>query len=1012
LCRQQPLHEQAHGQLMLALYRAGRQGDALAAYQRLRRTLDEELGVSPSQPLRELETAILRQDPTLDAPPALRPTAAPPPASVMAGMVAAQLPPAIAAFTGRSRELAQLDGLLDGAGGNGAGPARPAAVVISAISGTAGVGKTALAMHWAHRVAVRFPDGQLYANLRGFDPSGSVLDPAEAVRGFLDALGVPVERIPAGLDAQAGLYRSLLASKRVLVVLDNARDVEQVRPLLPGAPGCLVVVTSRNQLTGLVAGEGAHSLTVDLLSTVEARDLVARRLGTDRAAAEPDAVEEVIARCARLPLALAIACARAATRPGFPLAALAAELREASATLDALDDGDPASDVRAVFSWSYRALSTDAARLFRLLGLHPGPDLTAAAAASLAGIPPEQARTLLGELARARLLAEHTPGRYAFHDLLRAYAAEQAHAHDSADVRRAATQRMLDHYLHTAHSAALLLRPHWDPIAPAPPTPGIVPERLEGHDHALAWFTAEHPVLLAAVEQAAAAGFEAHTWQLAWAVTPFLLRRAYWAEQAVMQRAALDAARRAGDAVGQAYALQALALGEARSGRLDNADTHFRHALHLYADLADPNGQAHAHTCLALVAELEGRPDDVLEHALQALELFRGAGNRFWQANALNGVGSGHALLGNGHQALAYCTQALAVMQELGDREGQAGAWDSLGHAHRRLGDHAQAASCYQRAVDLHRVLGDRYYEADTLASLGDTHHAAGNPDDARSAWWQALGILDELGHPDADQLRAKLRHVSYAPPNPTIGRLRPARALTCQVATAPCADPLGVAGAAVWCSPCGSRCSAAAAPGRRRARRAAATWLSTTASGCSSTLATRPCRGSCNTPPPTRSTRCSSATGTPTTAPTSTRCCARGHCATTRRRRCRCTPCRAPWTRCLPSTAQGCWTPPTCCASSPPAAAWRSARFAPRPARCRTSCPTPASGWQPATGSWPTPATAARAPRWWNSPVTRTCWWPRPATLTGFQRTRGASCPARARQASGPPTLGRGACC
>jgi len=750
LCRQYPLHEQTHGQLMLALYRAGRQGDALAAYQRLRRTLDEELGVSPSQSLRELETAILRQDPALDPPPL------PVPAVAASGSVPAQLPLGVAAFTGRARELARLDGLLAAPDGNGASPPRPAAVVISAISGTAGIGKTALAVHWAHRVAARFPDGQLYVNLRGFDPSGSVLDPAEVVHGFLDALGAPAERIPEGLDAQAALYRSLLAGKRVLVVLDNARDADQVRPLLPGTPGCLVVVTSRNQLTGLVANEGAHSLTLGLLSTVEARALVARRLGADRAAAEPDAVDEIVARCARLPLALAIACARAGTRPDFPLATLAAELRGRTRRLDALNGGDPGTDVRAVFSWSYQALRGDAARLFRLLGLHPGPDLTAAAAASLAGIPPRQARTLLTELTSARLLVEHTPGRYAFHDLLRAYATEQAHAHDGADVRRAAVHRTLDHYLHTAHEAALLLRPHWDPVALAPPQAGVVPERLDGRDRALAWFTAEHRVLLAAVEEAATS-FEAHTWRLAWVLTPFLLLRGYWSEQVALQRTALEAARGAGDRVGQASALQGLGLGEYQSGHRDEADAHLRDALRLYTDLGDPNGQAHAHTCLAGVAELQGRPSELLLHARQALALFRAAGKLFWQANALNGVGISHAQLGDYRQAVAYSTQALTLMQQLGDREGQAATSESLGAALRGRGDHARAADCYQHAVELYRVLGDRYFEADTLASLGDTHHAAGHPDQARGAWRQALGILDQLGHPDAERLRGKL---------------------------------------------------------------------------------------------------------------------------------------------------------------------------------------------------------------------------------------------------------------
>jgi len=336
------LDEQIHAELMLALYRSARQADALAAYQRLRRTLSEELGIDPGQPLRDLEVAILRQDPALDAPAPVSLTARP------AVPVPAQLPPAVPAFIGRDTELASLDALLPAT--VQATAAGPATVVIAALSGTAGVGKTALAVHWAHRAAAQFPDGQLYVNLGGFDPGGAAMQPSEALRGFLDALGVSAARIPESLSAQAGLYRSLLAGKRVLVVLDNAKDAGQARPLLPGSPGSLAIVTSRNQLTGLVATDGASALTLDLLGSADARRLLASRLGSRRVAGEPEAVDVIIAGCARLPLALTIAAARAAASPGFPLAVLATELREATRALDPLNGGDPATDVRAVFS--------------------------------------------------------------------------------------------------------------------------------------------------------------------------------------------------------------------------------------------------------------------------------------------------------------------------------------------------------------------------------------------------------------------------------------------------------------------------------------------------------------------------------------------------------------------------------------------------------------------------------------------------------------------------------------
>jgi DNA-binding SARP family transcriptional activator len=580
LVAERPLDEQVQAQLMLALYRSGRQADALAAYHRLRRALGEELGVYPGQVLRDLEMAILRQDPALDTP-------APAMALVRAAPrvpVPAQLPSGIPTFAGRGAELASLDALLPAA-------ARAAAVIISALSGTAGVGKTALAVHWAHRVSERFPDGQLYVNLQGFAPGGSALEPSEAVRGFLEAFGVPVARIPADLPGQAGLYRSVLAGKRVLVVLDNARDVEQARPLLPGSPGCLAIVTSRNHLTGLVATEGAYPLTLDLLPAADARDLLTRRLGPARVASEPEAVDDIIACCARLPLALTIAAARAAISPSFPLAVFATELREAARALDPFHGGDSGTDVRAVFSWSYRALSTGAARLFRLLGLHPGPDISIAAAASLAAIPPDQARAPLAELTRAHLLTEHAPGRFAFHDLLRAYAIEQAHSRDSQDVRDAAVLRVLDHYLHTAYRAALLIEPHIDGLALVSPQPGVTLVELTNAQNAMSWFLAEHAALLAAVHLAAETDSSGRAWQLAWAASTFLLRRGFLQDNALAQQAGLEAARRLGDVSGEAHARHGLALGYARSGRFRDAQPHLERALGQFEMIGDNVGR-------------------------------------------------------------------------------------------------------------------------------------------------------------------------------------------------------------------------------------------------------------------------------------------------------------------------------------------------------------------------------------------------------------------------------------
>jgi tetratricopeptide (TPR) repeat protein len=673
----------------------------------------------------------------------------------------AQLPADVAGFAGRAAELAALDRLLAAGKDPPDGPARGStAVVISAVSGTAGVGKTALAVRWAHRIAGRFPDGQLYVNLRGFDPGGQVLAAAAAVRGFLDALQVPAERIPAGLDAQAALYRSLLAGRRVLVVLDNARDAEQARPLLPGTPTALVVVTSRNQLTSLVAVDGAYPLMLDLLTEDEARQLLAGRLGPNRVAAEPQAVDRIIGCCARLPLALTIAAARAA-QSGFPLALLAEELAEAGG-LDALDAGDPAGQVRTVFSWSYTALSPAAAGLFRLLGLHPGPDLSAAAAASLAAVSPAEVRRWLGELTRASLLAEHSPGRYGLHDLLRVYAADLTRTHDPEDQRRAARGRMLDHYLHTAHTAARLLNPARDPILLplTAPSPGVTPEQPAEHGPALAWLTVEHRVLLAAIRLAAAAGLDTHTWQLAWTLHTFLDRRGHWHDLATAWQAALDAAGRLDNPAAQAYAHR-LAWAHIRLGRYPDAHTQLRHALDLYAQAGDLAGQARTHLALSYLWERQGRPDQALGHAQQAFTLSRAAGHRRGQANALNAVGWYHALLGDHQQALTCCQQALTLHQELGDRDGQAHTWDSLGYAHHHLGQHSEAADCYQHALHMFRDLGHRYQEATILTRLGDAQHAAGDdPAAARTAWTDALDILTDLDHPDTDTVRGKLHHL------------------------------------------------------------------------------------------------------------------------------------------------------------------------------------------------------------------------------------------------------------
>jgi tetratricopeptide (TPR) repeat protein len=690
-------------------------------------------------------------------------------------VVPAQLPADVAGFAGRRDHLDHLDTLLSpppyataggfvpadrdntrpGGLGEGAGGA-PRAVVISAVSGTAGVGKTALAVHWAHTVAYRFPDGQLYVNLRGFDPSGQVMDPAEAIRGFLDALGVPRERIPPGLDAQAGLYRSLIADKRLLILLDNARDVEQTRPLLPATGTCLAVVTSRNPLTGLIAAHGAHPLILDVLPDDEAREVLTLRIGAERVDADPAATGHIITACARLPLALAIAAARA-QQTRFPLAVLAAELRVAGRRLDALDAGDPTSQVRAVFSWSYTTLTPPAARLFRLLGLHPGPDIDTAAAANLAAHTEPQARRLLAELIRASLLTEHVPGRYIFHDLLRVYATELTHTLDTDQDRHTATTRLLDHYLHTAYTAALLLSPGRPPISLIPADPQVIPHLLADVRQALDWFTTERLVLLAAVEHAAATGFDAHAWQLSWTLNEFLNRRGHWHDRVTAGRTAVTAVRRLGDPAGQLVTHRLLANAYTALHRFDDAHVQLQHALAVGIQTGDHAGQGHTHLSLAQMRGRRGDHRRALDHAYQALDLFQATGDLAGKARALTGIGWYHAMLGENEQALTAAHQALTLHQNLNDRIGQAAAWDTLGYAHHRLDHHTEAVTCYQHALTLSRDHGDRYRELEALTHLGDTHHTTGDTPAARDAWQQALSILDDLQHPDADAVRTRL---------------------------------------------------------------------------------------------------------------------------------------------------------------------------------------------------------------------------------------------------------------
>jgi DNA-binding SARP family transcriptional activator/Tfp pilus assembly protein PilF len=756
LTAEHPARQRLTRQLMLVLHRTGRTADALHGYEQARRYLADELGIVPDAELHDLYLMLLQGDAD-HHPPAQPPTDhADVPGRTTTDdipVVPRQLPAPIRDFVGRDAELTDLSRLARKSTVDGA------SMVLLAVSGGGGIGKTALAVHWARQVADRFPDGQLYLNLRGFDPSGSPMTPAEAIRTLLDAFPVPTDRIPPGLDAQAGLYRSLLAGRRLLVLLDNARDSDQVRPLLPGTPGCLVLVTSRNQLTGLITGHGAHHVPIAALSDTEADALLSARLGADRVTAEPAAASELLTYCGGLPLALSIIGGRAQTHPHLALAAIAADLREAR--LDALDDDDPAASLPTVLSWSYTALTREQARVFGLLAIAPGPDISLLAAANLTGLSDASARAALRGLEQVSLIDQETPFRYRMHDLVRRYAADRATADQTPADREAACRGLVAFYLHTANTGDQILPPPRPPVELNLPSPEIF-HPLTDEVAAERWFAAEHPCLLATQQFAVSQGWQHAVWQLAWVMGNFHRRRGHFHEDLVVWQAGLAAAENLAHAAGQAVAHRRLGRALARMGRRTEAFDHLHQALGWAERANAPHGQALVHHTLARLWEDCGNDERALEHATHALHLFRHVSVPAWEAIALNSVGWYRARLGDYDQAREDCEAALAGSSRHGDRHGEALATDSLGYIAHHTGEHTRAIDYYNRALTLLREHGDVYERANTLERAGHPLLALGHRARARTVWQKALELLQAQHRTaDADCVRQRLRHLN-----------------------------------------------------------------------------------------------------------------------------------------------------------------------------------------------------------------------------------------------------------